>query len=199
MGTRGVLGPLENFLRDRGRDVISIDLGFFNVADIRSSAATLAEKIERLIERTGDHRAFEKIDIVGHSMGGLIGLYYIKHLGGHRLVNRMIGLGAPFHGTWVGLLAVVPFGAFSRGIWQMLPKSHFLKSLRAHPQEAHETKLISIAARFDALCPPRTCRLEGAKNLSVAVGHGGLLIDTRAFEAIEQNLSPKIPALDKND
>lgn len=192
MGTRGVLSPLEKFLRSHGRDVISIDLGFFNVADIRESSQTLSDKIERIMERFSKHHEFEKIDIVGHSMGGLIGLYYLKRMNGHRFVNRLIALGAPFNGTWASFLALVPFGAVSKGLWQMLPRSKFLKSLRAHPEEAKESKVYSISAKYDAICPPQSCRLVGAENLSIPVGHGGLLIDKRVFQMVAKCLSPKI-------
>jgi pimeloyl-ACP methyl ester carboxylesterase len=192
MGTRGVLRPLETYLRSVGRDVISLDLGFFNVQDIRRSSSLLDEKIERLMERFSKTHDFEKIDIVGHSMGGLIGLHYVKRLGGHRVVNRLVTLGAPFHGTWASALAMLPLGVVSKGLWQMLPESDFLKSLRARPQEAHDTQVISIAAKYDTLCPPRACRLEGAVNVAIPVGHGGLLMDQRVFQAIESSLSPQI-------
>jgi len=191
MGTRGVLQPLEKFLRAEGRDVISLDLGVFNVADIRESATLLDEKIERLMNRFSRDHGIEKIDLVGHSMGGLIALYYIKKLGGHQRVNRVISLGTPFNGTWVSLLAMVPFGVVSRGLWQMLPKSNFLKDLRQHPENAHSTKLVSISAKYDAICPPKTCRLPGAENLTIPVGHGGLLIDKRVFELVRDSLSQK--------
>lgn len=191
MGTRGVLQPLEKFLRAEGRDVLSIDLGFFNVGDVRESATLLDEKIERLMERFGKHHDFEKIDLVGHSMGGLIGLYYIKKLGGHRVVSRLVSLGTPFNGTWASVLGMLPFGAISRGLWQMLPNSDFLTSLKSHPEEAHRTRLFSISAKYDAICPPKSCRLPGAENLTIPVGHGGLLIDQRVFEIVRDSLSPK--------
>lgn len=191
MGTRGVLQPLEKYLRAESRDVISLDLGFFNVADIRASASLLDEKIERLMARFSKDHDFEKIDLVGHSMGGLIALYYVKKLGGHRLINRVVALGTPFNGTWVSLLAMVPFGAVSRGLWQMLPKSEFLKELRLHPEQAHQTRMTSISAKYDAICPPKSCRLAGADNLTIPVGHGGLLIDPRVFEVVRDSLSPK--------
>jgi len=191
MGTRGVLSPLEKFLRSNGRDVISLDLGVFNVADIRASSRILSEKVAKLMDRFAKHHPFEKIDVVGHSMGGLIGLYYLKRHGGHKLINRLIALGAPFNGTWASVLALVPFGAVSKGLWQMLPQSEFLKTLRAHPEEAHQTKIISIAAKYDAICPPKSCHLAGAENRTIPVGHGGLLIDPRVFEIVEKSLSPK--------
>lgn len=191
MGTRGVLQPLEKFLRAQGRDVISMDLGLFNIHDIEESASYLDEKIERLLDKFQKHHAFEKIDVIGHSMGGLIGLYYLKKLGGHRVINRLITLGAPFHGTWAGMLAMLPLGAVSKGLWQMLPPSGFLKRLRGHPERAHDSKIISIAAKYDAICPPSSCRLEGAQNVVIDVGHGGLLMDERVFRTVLSHLSPR--------
>ena len=48
-----------------------------NVRDIRRSAFLIHRKIERILAQTPS----QKIDIIGHSMGGLIGLYYVKKLG----------------------------------------------------------------------------------------------------------------------
>ncbi len=191
LGTRGVLLPLEKHLRESGRDVISIDLGMFNVTDIRKSAQLLSYKMERIMDRFGNSHGITKVDVIGHSMGGLIGLYYIKRLGGHRLVRKLITLGAPFNGTWTSVLGVFPFGLLSKGIWQMLPNSEFLKSLKSHPHETQSTEVVSIAASFDALCPPASCHLHGAKNIDVAVGHAGLLMDKKVFQSIDECLAEK--------
>src|SRR3989338_7427777 len=93
MGTPAVLKPLEDFLRSKNRDVLTLDLGLFNVRDIVHSAQILSFRIERIMEKFCEAHEFEKIDIIGHSMGGLVGLYYIKKLGGHRVVDRLITLG----------------------------------------------------------------------------------------------------------
>jgi len=191
LGTRGVLRPLENHLKADGRDVISLDLGFFNIADIRSSAHLLQLKIEKIMDRHAKRYGIQQIDIVGHSMGGLIGLYYVKRLGGHTRVRNLVTLGTPFNGTWACLLAMLPFGLLSKGLWQMLPQSDFLKELRAHSKDLHRTRVVSIAAKYDTICPPRSCLLRFAKNQSIPVGHGGLLMDHRVFEAVSQYL-PKL-------
>jgi triacylglycerol lipase len=191
MGTRGVLIPLENYLRSQGRDVISIDLGFFNISDIRTSAQILGYKIERLVDRFSEQHNFEKIDIVGHSMGGLIGLYYVKKLGGHRLVNKLVTLGAPFNGTWTSLLALFPVGLISKGIWQMLPGSSFLKSLHRKTSEHFQTQVVSIAAKYDSICPPKSCHLNDATNEILNLGHASLLMDTKVFETVLRFLNER--------
>jgi pimeloyl-ACP methyl ester carboxylesterase len=192
MGTRGVLLPLEKYLRSHGRDVISIDLGLFNIADIRRSAQFLSYKVERLLDRFSETHGFEKITIIGHSMGGLIGLYYVKRLGGHRLVDRLITLGAPFNGTWTSLLGILPVGLFSRGVWQMLPGSSFLKSLHRKTSEVHDTHIVSLSAKYDSICPPKSCHLNGAENDVLKLGHASLLIDEKVFEAVLRHLEEPI-------
>lgn len=189
MGTRGVLRPLEEYLRHHGRDVISLDLGFFNINDIRKSSELLNYKIEKIFNRFSTQHGFKKIDIIGHSMGGLIGLYYIKRLGGHRTVRKLITLGAPFKGTWSSLLGLFPLGLISKGIWQMVPGSALLRSLQSHPDELHGAEVYSLAAKYDTICPPKTCHLKGAHNAVIPVGHASLLVDERVFQEIMEFLS----------
>jgi hypothetical protein len=45
--------------------------------DVRVAAAQLAEEIEAIVAETG----YERIHVVGHSMGGLIARYYVTRLG----------------------------------------------------------------------------------------------------------------------
>lgn len=188
LSTRGVLEPLESYLRATGRDVVSIDLGILNVGDIRASASRLDAKIEKIFERFSERHGFDQVDMIGHSMGGLIALYYVKRLGGHRVVRKVIALGAPFHGTWASLMGL-PFGVVMRSLWQMLPGSSFISEIQRRPQEMRSVEMISIAAKYDAVCPPSACRLEHAKNEVVDVGHAGLLMDHRVFKKIEEHLN----------
>ena len=205
MGTRGVLLPLENHLRKAGRDVVSVDLGFFNVSDIRESAEILAYKIERIFDKYAKTHGFKKIDIIGHSMGGLIALYYVKKLGGHRLVDRLICLGTPFSGTWTSWMGMFPLGIVSKGLWQMLPNSKFLRRLQKTADETIDSTIVSLAAKYDAICPPKSCELRDATNEVMNVGHAGLLMSEEVLETIVKHLDstkrgarPKVVSLSKH-
>src|SRR5678816_4345430 len=91
LGTRGSMYLLERRLVDDGFVVVSFNLGPLNTRDIRRSAFLIHRKIERILAQTPT----QKIDIIGHSMGGLIGLYYVKKLGGHLRVRKLIMMGTP--------------------------------------------------------------------------------------------------------
>ena len=41
----------------------------------------------------------KKVDLVGHSQGGMMPRYYIKNLGGASKVNTLVGLAPSNHGT----------------------------------------------------------------------------------------------------
>lgn len=183
MGTHSVLDPLDRFMREHERHVFLIDLGLVNVRDIRESAETLLFEVERIMDEYGKSHGFTKFDIVAHSMGGLIALYYIKNLGGHRVIRKLIALGTPFRGTWAAALGAALFGIVSKGVWQMLPGSEFLKELH-RDGGLHRTKVYSIAAQTDTVCPPRSCFLKGAVNRILPLGHASLVMDQRVFETV---------------
>ncbi|MFH0899393.1 MAG: alpha/beta fold hydrolase [Pseudomonadota bacterium] len=183
LSTRGSMFRLEQHLRAEGIPVLSFKLGLLNTCDIRRSSYLVYQKIESILAQTG----IDRIDIVGHSMGGLIGLYYIKRLGGDKKVRKLILLGTPLAGTWTALLGVAALGVHSSGSWQLLPGSSFLKELAAGPLPS-TVECHTIAAERDWLCPSRSTKLEGATAVTVPFGHSSLVVSPDVFERIRSIL-----------
>ncbi len=183
LGTRGAMFPLEYRLRRDGFVVFSLNLGILNIGDIRKSAYRIHRQIQDILREID----LDKIDIIGHSMGGLIGLYFIKRLGGEQFVRRFISMGTPHHGTSFAFVGVPPLGLISPSIWQMLPNSFFIQELRATPLPP-EVSYHSIAGSRDVICPPQYCRLEGADYREIECGHAGLATSRRVYQAIRDIL-----------
>src|SRR6185503_1603828 len=171
LGTRGSMYMLERRLVQDGFVVVSFNLGTLNTRDIRRSAFLIHRKIERILAQTPSQR----IDIIGHSMGGLIGLYYLKKLGGHTRVRRLIMMGTPVKGTWAALAGVVTLGLWSKSSWQLLPRSRFLDELNQGPLPP-EVEIYTLAAVRDWVCPLPSTRLKGATAVTVPLGHSSLVI-----------------------
>ena len=62
---------------------------------IESSAKELSSFVNNVLSKT----KASKVDLVGHSQGGMMPNYYIKYLGGSSKVNELIGLAPSNHGT----------------------------------------------------------------------------------------------------
>jgi triacylglycerol esterase/lipase EstA (alpha/beta hydrolase family) len=183
MGTRGSMYILERRLNQDGLCVFSFDLGPINLRDIRQSAVLIHRKIDSILSQVPVH----KIDIVGHSMGGLIGLYYVKKLGGHAKVRRLVMMGTPQAGTWSALLGVASIGLVSASSWQILPRSSFLAELAEGPLP-REVEYVTIAAQRDWVCPPGSTYLPGARRIAVPFGHSSLVMSEEVYRHVRKAL-----------
>ncbi len=73
--------------------------------DVRESAVELNELIEEVIDRTkllrhyAGHDETLKVDLVGHSMGGLIICEYLSQFGKKHRIGKIATLGTPFLGS----------------------------------------------------------------------------------------------------
>jgi len=162
----------------------------FNLGDIRDSAGLIARKVESVVAQTGVTR----VDIVGHSMGGLVGLYYLKRLGGRHRVRRLVMLGTPAQGTWSALLGLftAPLGMASL---QLLPGSPFLRELAECPLPPG-ADVISIGALRDWLAPVASTVLEGVRHIAVPTGHSGLLVEEQVADIVTRLLREPSPVVD---
>ena len=183
MGTRGSMYPLEQRLEEDGFCVLSFNLGAINLRDIRTSAFRIHRKLEAILAQTN----IDKVDMIGHSMGGLIGLYMIKKLGAQKRVRRFIMMGSPMNGTWVALAGVATVGLYSASTWQILPRSRFLDELHQGPLPP-EVEYHSVSAARDWVCPPASTRLRGAVAHSVNLGHSSLVLSAEVYKHVQNIL-----------
>lgn len=187
-----VLKPIQWRLRRRGLDPHLVRLEPLAIGDVRRMARQLDRSIERIRARTGS----ERVDVVGMSLGGLIGLWWMRHLGGTARTRRFVAIGCPFQGTWAGLAGVATLGLISAGAWQVLPGSQLLKQLMG-PTPVPTT---SIAIEGDTLAPPSRCWLEGAELVVLpAIGlpglaHQMLLLQDRTLQTIADVLGSDSPS-----
>ena len=178
LGTRGSMYIMERRLNDDGICVFSFNLGSLNVRDIRTSAFLIHRKIESILAQT----PVRKIDIIGHSMGGLIGLYYVKKLGGHEKVRKLVMMGTPVRGTWAALLGIATVGLISTSAWQLLPGSRFLNDWRSAPCRAPSNTTPSRPSATGL--PPVSTPLDGAQSLTVPLGHSSLVLSEEVYRHV---------------
>ena len=171
--------PLERKLTEAGICVFSFNLGTLNTRDIRRSAFLIHRKIESILAQT----SVKRIDIVGHSMGGLIGLYFVKKLGGHEKVRKLVLMGTPVRGTWAAIAGIATLGLWSTSSWQLLPNSDFLKELDSGPLPP-KVHYYTIAAVRDWFIPLESVRLEGATALTVPLGHSSLVVSDEVHQRV---------------
>lgn len=194
LGTRGSMYMLERRLVDDGFVCVSFNLGTLNTRDIRRSAFLIHRKIERILAQTPSQR----IDIIGHSMGGLIGLYYVKKLGGHQRVRKLIMMGTPVRGTWAALAGVATLGLWSTSSWQLLPRSRFLDELAQGPLPPG-VEVTTIAAARDWVVPLDTTRLHGANATTVPLGHSSLVVSEEVYRRVVTTLRPPHDHVERED
>ncbi|WP_405805134.1 esterase/lipase family protein [Streptomyces sp. NBC_01187] len=157
--------------------------------DIRAAAERLGEHVERVLEHTGHRR----LDLVGHSLGGLIGRYYVQRLGGDARVRTVITLGTPHSGTRLApALLVHPVAR------QLCPGSSVLRELAAPVPEGCRSRFVCFWSSLDALMiPSETARLDHSdlrvSNVHVhGVGHLTLPVDSGVSARIREELGGEI-------
>jgi triacylglycerol lipase len=181
---RSIFTVLRRALRRRGFGRIWSMNYHVLTTDVRTAAARLAAHVERICDETG----YERIHVVGHSLGGVIARYYVQRMDGDARVHTLVTLGSPHAGTSAARLWL---GGVGR---QLRPGSDIMREL-AEPAAACRTRFVSFWSDLDALMSPkRAARLDHAdlvaRNVFVrGVGHMSLPIDARVTREIAATLA----------
>ncbi|MFJ9119890.1 lipase family alpha/beta hydrolase [Streptomyces sp. NPDC102394] len=181
---RSVFVLLRRSLAQHGRQQVE-SLNYSPLTcDIRSAAELLGRHIEEICERTGSSR----VDVVGHSLGGLIARYYVQRLGGDFRVRTLVTLGTPHSGT-----SVVPLANAHPIVRQMRPGSELIEELK-RPAPGCRTHFISFWSDLDHLMDPlETACIDHpdlmAQNVQVSgIGHLALPVHPAVATGIRQAL-----------
>ncbi|MET4135404.1 alpha/beta fold hydrolase [Pseudarthrobacter sp. PvP090] len=90
---------LSPYLKSKGYCVFALNYGETNgvyaTAPVTESAKELAPFVDAVRAATGA----KKVDLVGHSQGGMMPRYYMGFLGGAKNVHHLVGIAPSNHGT----------------------------------------------------------------------------------------------------
>ncbi|MEV6112239.1 alpha/beta fold hydrolase [Streptomyces sp. NPDC052109] len=173
----------RNLAQHGGQRVVSLNYSPLT-CDIRAAAELLGRHIEEICERTGSDR----VDIVGHSLGGLIARYYTQCLGGDLRVRTLVTLGTPHAGT-----IAAPLANAHPIVRQMRPGSQVIEEL-ARPAPGCRTRFVSFWSDLDSVMVPlETARLDhpdlDVQNVQVTgIGHLALPVHPAVAAGIREVL-----------
>ncbi len=146
--------------------------------DVRAAARLVAHEIEEILAKTGARR----VHLVGMSLGGLIGLYYVKCGGGAHTVDRFVSVGGPLNGNALArFVSAVPIGAHA--LAQTSPDNDLMRELRAAPAPK-DVRMFSVGTHGDLLTPRASWDAEGLEPVEspygvFPIGHWMLFLDPR--------------------
>lgn len=175
---RSIFTLLRRTLHRKGFGRV-VTMNYALTHDVPRAAVRLGGLVERLCDETG----YERVHVVGHSMGGLVARYYVQRLGGDARVHTLATLGTPHSGTRAAHLML------GRAVAQLRPGSPVLQEL-AEPAPGCRTRFVAVWSDLDAMVVPKdSARIDHpdlrARNVFVrGVGHLSLPVDGRVVHEI---------------
>jgi triacylglycerol esterase/lipase EstA (alpha/beta hydrolase family) len=152
-----------------------IGFEYWSLGGIAPAAAALAAFVDEL--------DFPGVDLVGHSLGGVIARHYVCCGGGAARVANVVTIGSPHGGT--------PFSRFGlgRSAVEMAVGSRFVRELATVPVPP-SVRFTAIWSRADGLVSSRAqATLAGAEMVEVeGLGHLAMLGSRRVARAIIERL-----------
>ena len=180
-GSPGNFWPMRSWFRLRGRTrsyAVTFPDGR-SIAELAGLLATFLEEVARVNEGSGAGR----IDLVAHSMGGLVCRAALLDPAVRARVATLVTLGTPHEGTYLAR-----FGA-STSVLDLRPTSDIVERLRGQlpwrgPPEM--PRLVAFWSGADLLLlPHQSGRVDGAENVEIAGStHYGYLLRLDAWDAV---------------
>ncbi len=190
--------------------------GAFGTGDIAQSGTQLGDFVTKVLSTTGA----SKVNMVGHSQGGITARQYIRYDGGASKVANLVTLGATNNGTsldgigtlgrtinnlGIDVLGPIALGVGASGIQQVYD-SPFIKNLnKGGVYAVGDVKYTIVGSRYDEITTPyqSTFFPAGTKNTRNIVLQNGCEQDTsdhlslsyspRAVSIVLNAFDPAVP------
>lgn len=196
--------PLRARLDLAGYRSWTFQLPYLGAGDIAASARELGSFVAAVRAQTGAAR----VDLIGHSQGGIVARQYVKFNGGASSVDSLIMFGAPNHGSLLANLAQLFTAGTCIGIpacEQMTVGAPFLATLNAGDDTIEPVRYTSFYTVFDQVVVPyQTAAMDdGATNVKIQaqcplryVEHIAGIHDGTLFSGVLDALSHRSITLD---
>jgi pimeloyl-ACP methyl ester carboxylesterase len=164
---RAGLGPIVGF-------------EYWTLGRTGAAARQLGQFVDQVRETTGAQR----VDVIGHSMGGVVARYYVTLAGGDGVVANLVTLGSPHYGTDVSRVGI------GHPTKELFVGSKLLHRLFTAPPPSR-TRVTVVWSRADALVPAdRQPPVPGAEHVVYDdLGHIALLGSRRVAGEIIARLT----------
>ncbi len=140
-----------------------------------------AIRLKRFLKK---HVRGGRIDLVCHSLGGLVARVYLQELGGARRVDHCITIATPHQGT------ANAYWLWSRVAQELRPDSKLLKRLARSTEAAKRVKFLAIGGGADRIVlPPSSAEFAEDTLHFEDIGHQGLLFSPHVFRHISRRLA----------
>ena len=159
-----------------------------NYSPLTDDIRRVARRLSRLIESVCRETGYERVHVVGHSMGGLVARYYVQRLGGDARVHTLVTLGTPHEGS--APARYVPHNVAR----QLRPQSDIVLELM-EPAPHCRTRMVAVWSDLDQMIiPKRNARIVhedlNARNVFIrGIGHMSLPVDGRVIHVISTTLA----------
>jgi triacylglycerol esterase/lipase EstA (alpha/beta hydrolase family) len=208
---------LSPLLYDNGYCVYTFNYGgppflgtIYGINEISASAQELSAFVNQVLAAGGA----AKVDVVGHSQGGMMPNYYLKFLGGASKVNRFVALAPSNKGTTLDgltqLASIIPgvstlvnegLASGCEACVEQETGSAFINNLNAGGITVPGVTYTVISTKYDEVVTPYTSQaVTGATNIVIQNqcpidfdGHAGLAFDHIALRDVLNALDPAHP------
>jgi pimeloyl-ACP methyl ester carboxylesterase len=178
-GNRGLWLPLRLFLRMNGhRRIYAFG---YESGSIEGHAEGLKGFIRDVLRATGE----EQVDIVAHSLGGIIARYAVQRLGLGREVRTLITMATPHQGTYAAQYVNTPLTRSLR------PESSTIRDLNTDDRSGYPLRFFSIYSNRDVyVVPAEGMAHPHAQNIFLPkVSHSQYLVSPRIFRVVASCLT----------
>jgi hypothetical protein len=186
---RSAFVRLKRRMEKRGWvNVFTLNYSTFH-GNVLQMVEELSRKVDLVMKRTGA----TQIDIVAHSLGGIVARTYMSLGEGRGRVRRLVTLGTAHQGTQLSFVVK----GLSRGALDAdLKVNSYLMRLLHNTELPKNSEIISIYSPFDwTVVPGENGHCVGRPRASIKniqldlVGHMGLLYSGEAFDAVVRSIT----------
>jgi pimeloyl-ACP methyl ester carboxylesterase len=173
-GNRGAWWPLRLFLMMKGhRSLYAFDHG-------EGAIEVHANRLNAFVDEVLATTKASHVDIVAHSLGGIISRCAIHRLGLHRRVRTLVTMATSHQGTYAAHYANTPLTRPLR------PDSALLRELNRAPADRYPVRFVSIWSDRDVyVVPAESMKHPRAENIFIpGISHSQYLVSPRVFQLV---------------